>query len=95
MDTSMTEKQIIHTSTGLIYTRERTKYQRATWLREIAPPNHGAFNKRAKLTDEQACRVYYAQGSHRAIAKAHGISRATVGRIKTKKGWKHIHDLLG
>lgn len=43
-----------------------------------------------KLTDKQVLEIRAAKGTHRAIAKAFGIGKSTVGGIKRGTAWKHL-----
>jgi hypothetical protein len=52
---------------------------------------HGSAHGQAKMTEAKAMAVYLACGSQDHIARAFGISRATVGRIKRRDNWRHIH----
>ncbi len=51
----------------------------------------GTMKPNAKLNEQLAMTVYYATGKHIDIAKQFGISKASVGDIKSRRTWKHIH----
>ena len=64
--------------------RERTPEAGLLRSKKIAEANR----RHAKLTLEKAHQVREAEGTQRAIAKAFGISPATVSSIKTGKTWR-------
>jgi hypothetical protein len=50
----------------------------------------GEKNPAARLTTEQVLIIRSAEGSHTSIAKVFGVSRRTIGFIKTKQRWSHV-----
>lgn len=52
---------------------------------------HGENNGNAKLTAAQAMEIFHARGLQREIAAAYGIAQPSVGLIKRKIIWRHIH----
>lgn len=47
----------------------------------------GERNATAKLKEYQVLKIFEAEGHHKKIAAQFGVSRRTVGAIKTKKNW--------
>lgn len=54
--------------------------------------NRGSGVGTSKLTDKDVLRIrsLYPEYSHRKIAKMYGVYHTTIGRIVTRKLWKHI-----
>jgi len=50
----------------------------------------GVMNGRAELTEIQVLQIRNDTRSNRIIGKEYEISHSTVGRIKTRKIWKHL-----
>lgn len=55
---------------------------------------HGVQNGYAKLTDDLARAIFHAAGKQSDIGARFGVTHRTVSLIKTKKGWRHIHQAL-
>lgn len=51
----------------------------------------GQMNSQSKLDDEMAMAIFMDGATHRSIADRFGVTKATVGKIKRKKLWTHIH----
>jgi hypothetical protein len=89
----MSEIQIVHTSSGLVYTRRKQRFQCREHMLKIAPRSHGADNYNARIAnDEMAMAIYNASGKYAAIALEYGVSPSQVGKIKRKVHWAHIHE---
>jgi len=52
----------------------------------------GEEHGNAKLTEAEALEIYHAEGTQTEIAKEYGVAQTTIGRIKNKQQWGHIHD---
>lgn len=51
----------------------------------------GSGNANAKLTDDLARQIKYAEGAtHKALAERFNVSASTVGHIRTGRAWKHV-----
>jgi hypothetical protein len=51
----------------------------------------GARHGRSRLSDKMALEIYRAKGTRQALADRYGVGRTTVGHIKRKETWRHIH----
>lgn len=84
--------QTVHTSSGTIYTRRRQRCQTNEYLSTIRPCVLGTSNPNAKINDEIAMAIYLAPWRQRIIAAKYNVNPSTVGKIKRKEAWKHIHQ---
>ena len=50
----------------------------------------GERNPCAKLSESDVNAIRLSGGRHEDIARSYGIARQTVGRIKSRKDWKHV-----
>ena len=53
-------------------------------------PKIGSASPNARLTDVDVRAIHASQQSHRALAKAYGVSRSLIEQIKSGKVWKHL-----
>ena len=51
----------------------------------------GSSHKMARLTEADAASIYADARRYKDIAADYGVALSTVGYIKTKATWKHIH----
>ena len=51
---------------------------------------HGTKNGHAKLSEDAVRAIRIAAGTHAAIAKAYGVSQATVTMLKGGRTWRHV-----
>jgi len=51
---------------------------------------HGETHYRAKLTEEQAREIKYAEGTYAELGRKYGISRGGIHNIKSGISWGHI-----
>lgn len=51
----------------------------------------GAEHPMALLSEAEALAIFLAPGPYKDIAAAYGVSVDTVGTIKNKRGWAHLH----
>lgn len=77
---------------------EQMKHAYRLGLNIPPTPNlKGSELHNAKLNEKQAMEIYTLAHSNnytqKQIAKRYGVSRRTVGGIKNKKSWKHIHNV--
>lgn len=55
----------------------------------------GSRNGRGKLTEQQVAEIRTRAASgelHRILAADYGVSRPTISRVVTRKGWRHVPD---
>jgi hypothetical protein len=86
------DTQIVHTSRGTMYTRRRQRCQTNAYLSTVRPPVKGVTNPNAKLNDKTAMEIFIAPWRQRIVAAKYGVNPSTVGKIKRKELWKHIHQ---
>ena len=51
----------------------------------------GSNNPRSKIDEALALKIFNDPRPRKLIAEDHGLSRESVGKIKNKKRWRHIH----
>lgn len=54
----------------------------------------GEAQGNAKLTGEQAAKIFLAQGLYHEIGEIYGVTKHTVFRIKKRRIWRHVTDPL-
>ena len=54
----------------------------------------GEGHGRARITEGLALEIFYAKGTWQEIADRYRIGRTTVGHIKHKETWRHVHAAI-
>lgn len=70
-----------------------TNAENLRYMVECGRSTRGIKNRLAKINDEQAMEIFLSKEKQAVLSERYNLSLNSISLIKTKKIWKHIHEV--